>query len=83
VNTWTLIQFYSSCSSGPESEPAAPLPRPYTHSGLVDAGEAQPDQERMMDLFEARDVYGIIAMMRRRRGVTVEAVARWEARERS
>jgi hypothetical protein len=35
----------------------------------------------MMDLFEARDVDGIIEMMARHRGAAVEAVARWEARE--
>ena len=56
---------------------------PYTYSGLVDADEAHQDHERMMGLFEARDVDGIIEIMRRHRGITVEAVARWEARERS
>ncbi len=56
---------------------------PYTYTGLVDAEEAHQDHERMMDLFEARDVNGIIEMMRRHRGIAVEAVARWESRERS
>ncbi len=56
---------------------------PYTYTGLVDAEEAHQDHERMMDLFEARDADGIIEMMRRHRGIAVEAVARWEARERS
>jgi DNA-binding GntR family transcriptional regulator len=55
---------------------------PYTYTGLVDAEEAHQDHERMMDLFEARDVDGIVEMMRRHRGIAVEAVARWEARER-
>ena len=33
-----------------------------------------------MDLFEARDLDGIIEMMTQHRGLAVEAVARWEAR---
>jgi hypothetical protein len=36
----------------------------------------------MMDLFEARDVDGIIDLMARHRGQAVEAVARWEAHSR-
>ena len=55
---------------------------PYTFTGLVDTEAAHQDHERMMDLFEARDVDGIIEMMRRHRGLAVEAVARWEARTR-
>jgi DNA-binding GntR family transcriptional regulator len=52
---------------------------PYTFTGLADAEKAQQDHEQMMDLFEARDVDGIIEMMTRHRGLAVEAVARWEA----
>lgn len=55
---------------------------PYTFTGLVDAEAAQQDHERMMDLFEARDLDGIIEMMTRHRGIAVEAIARWEARAR-
>jgi DNA-binding GntR family transcriptional regulator len=55
---------------------------PYTFTGLVDIDEAQHDHERMMDLFEARDVDGVIEMMTRHRGLAVEPVARWEARSR-
>lgn len=54
---------------------------PYTFTGLVDTEEAQRDHERMMARFEARDLDGIIEMMARHRGLAVEAVARWEARE--
>ena len=54
---------------------------PYTFTGLADSEEAQQDHERMMDLFEARDVDGIIEVMTRHRGLAVEAVARWEARK--
>jgi hypothetical protein len=36
----------------------------------------------MMDLFEARDVDGVIEMMTQHRGLAVEAVARWEALKR-
>jgi len=53
---------------------------PYTFTGLVDIDETRQDHERMMDLFEARDLDGIIEMMTRHRGLAVEAVARWEAR---
>jgi DNA-binding GntR family transcriptional regulator len=56
---------------------------PYTYTDLMDAEKAHQDHERMMDLFEARDVEGIIEMMRRHRGIAVDAVARWEAREQS
>lgn len=56
---------------------------PYTFTGLVDIDEARHDHEQMMDLFEARDVDGIIDLMARHRGQAVEAVARWEARSRS
>ena len=56
---------------------------PYTYTGLVDTEEARHDHERMMDLFEAHDVDGVIEMMIRHRGLAVEAVARWEARSRS
>ena len=55
---------------------------PYTFTGLVDIDEARHDHERMMDLFEARDLDGIVEMMTRHRGLAVEAVARWEARSR-
>ena len=55
---------------------------PYTFTGLVDIDEARHDHEQMMDLFEARDVDGIIDLMARHRGQAVEAVARWEARSR-
>jgi DNA-binding GntR family transcriptional regulator len=55
---------------------------PYTFTGLVDTEEAQRDHEWMMDRFEARDVDGVIEMMASHRGHAVEAVARWEARER-
>ncbi len=55
---------------------------PYTFTGVVDTEEAQRDHERMMGLFEARDVDGVIEMMTRHRGLAVEAIARWEARER-
>ena len=55
---------------------------PYTFTGLVDTEEAQREHERMINQFEARDVDGIIEMMTRHRGHAVEAVARWEARER-
>jgi DNA-binding GntR family transcriptional regulator len=53
---------------------------PYAFTGLVDIDEARHDHERMMDLFEARDLDGIIEMMTQHRGLAVEAVARWEAR---
>src|SRR5512133_2016695 len=56
---------------------------PYAFTGLVDIDEARHDHEQMMDLFEARDVDGIIDLMARHRGQAVEAVARWEARSRS
>jgi len=56
---------------------------PYTYTGLVETEEARHDHERMMDLFEAHDLDGIIEMMTRHRGLAVEAVARWEARSRS
>jgi hypothetical protein len=36
----------------------------------------------MMDLFQARDLDGIIETMTRHRGLAVEAVARWEASSR-
>jgi hypothetical protein len=36
----------------------------------------------MTGRFEARDVDGIIELMTQHRGLAVEAVARWEARER-
>ena len=55
---------------------------PYTVTGLVDIDEARHDHERMMDLFELRDLDGIIEVMTRHRGLAVEAVARWEARSR-
>ena len=55
---------------------------PYTFTGLVDTDEARHDHERMMDLFEMRDLDGIIEVMARHRGLAVEAVARWEARSR-
>ena len=53
---------------------------PYTFTGLVDTDEARHDHERMMDLFAARDLDGVIETMARHRGLAVEAVARWEAR---
>ena len=56
---------------------------PYTFTALVDIDGARHDHERMMDLFEAHDVDGIIEMMTRHRGLAVEAVARWEARSRA
>jgi len=56
---------------------------PYTFTGLVDIDRAQHDHERMMDLFAAHDVDGVIEMMTRHRGLAVEAVARWEARSRA
>ena len=56
---------------------------PYTFTALVDTGESDRDHERMMELFGARDVNGIIEIMTRHRGIAVEAVARREARERS
>ena len=56
---------------------------PYTFTALVDTEESDRDHERMMELFGARDVNGIIEIMTRHRGIAVEAVARWEARERS
>ena len=55
---------------------------PYTFTSLVDTADADRDHERMLDLFEARDVDGVIEIMTRHRGISVEAVARWEARER-
>ena len=55
---------------------------PYTHTGLVETGEARHYHERMMDLFKAHDLDGIIEMMTRHRGLAVAAVARWEARSR-
>jgi DNA-binding GntR family transcriptional regulator len=55
---------------------------PYTFTGLVDIDETRQDHERMMVLFEARDLGGIIETMTRHRGLAVEAVARWEARSR-
>ena len=55
---------------------------PYTFTGLVDTDEARHDHERMMVLFEARDLDGIIETMTRHRGLAVEAVARWEGRSR-
>ena len=56
---------------------------PYTFTALVDIDGAQHDHERMMDLFEAHDVDGVIETMTRHRGLAVEAVARWEARSRA
>ena len=53
---------------------------PYTFTGLVDIDEARHDHERMMDLFGARDLDGVIETMTRHRGLAVEAVARWKAR---
>ena len=44
---------------------------PYTFTGLVDIDEARHDHERMMDLFEARDLDGIIEMMTRHRGLWI------------
>jgi len=41
------------------------------------------DHERLVGLFEAHDVDGVIEMMTRHRGLAVEAVARWEARSRA
>ncbi|HEY2262363.1 MAG TPA: GntR family transcriptional regulator [Streptosporangiaceae bacterium] len=55
---------------------------PYTFAGLVDAEKAQRDHERMIPRFEARDEDGIIELMTQHRGLAVDAVARWEARER-
>ena len=55
---------------------------PYTFTGLVDTEKAHQDHERMLDLFQARDVDGIVEMMTRHRGLAVEAVARWEALKR-
>jgi DNA-binding GntR family transcriptional regulator len=55
---------------------------PYTFAGLADVDEAQHDHERIMDLFAARDLDGVIETMTRHRGLAVEAVARWEARSR-
>jgi DNA-binding GntR family transcriptional regulator len=55
---------------------------PYTFTGLVDAEKAQQDHERMIGRFKARDVDGIVELMTHHRGLAVEAVARWEARER-
>jgi DNA-binding GntR family transcriptional regulator len=52
---------------------------PYTFTGLVDTEDSDRDHERMTDLFQARDVNGIIETMTRHRGIAVEAVARWEA----
>ncbi len=52
---------------------------PYTFTGLVDVEDSARDHERLLDLFEARDVGGVIETMTRHRGVSVEAIARWEA----
>ena len=49
----------------------------YSLSGLVDIAEAHQDHERMTDLFEARDVNGVIETMTRHRGLAVQAIARW------
>jgi DNA-binding GntR family transcriptional regulator len=54
----------------------------YTFAGLADAEKAQRDHERMIPRFEARDEDGIIELMTQHRGLAVDAVVRWEARER-
>jgi DNA-binding GntR family transcriptional regulator len=56
---------------------------PYTHAGLVSSEASHADHEKMMKLFQARDVDGVISAMVAHRGKSVEAVARWEARQRN
>ena len=56
---------------------------PYTYTGQVDNEASQRDHERMMVLFEARDVEGVIETMAHHRGMSIEAIACWEARQRS
>ncbi len=48
----------------------------------MDAEASNHDHEAMTDLFEARDVDRVIEMMARHRGIAVEAVALWQARDR-
>jgi DNA-binding GntR family transcriptional regulator len=55
---------------------------PYTYAGLVNSEAAHLDHEKLMMLFEARDAAGVIEAMVSHRGKSVEAVARWEARQR-
>ena len=42
---------------------------PYTYTGLVNSEASRQDHERMMDLFEARDVDGVIETMMHHRHV--------------
>lgn len=54
----------------------------YTFTGLANSEASHQDHAALMGFFEARDVDGVIATMSLHRGISVEAVARWEARER-
>ncbi|HEY1624839.1 MAG TPA: GntR family transcriptional regulator [Streptosporangiaceae bacterium] len=55
---------------------------PYTYAGLVNSEASHADHEKLMTLFQARDVDGVVDAMVAHRGKSVEAVARWEARQR-
>jgi DNA-binding GntR family transcriptional regulator len=55
---------------------------PYTFTFEADSEAWHRDHERMIELSQARDVGGVIETMTRHRGLAVEAIARWEARQR-
>jgi len=55
---------------------------PYDLTGRVNWEASQRDHKRMTDLSEAGDVDGVIETMAHHRGLGVEVVARWEARQR-
>lgn len=53
----------------------------YNVSGLVSSEACHRDHERIIELSQARDVDGVIEAMTRHRGLSVEAVARWETKQ--
>ena len=55
---------------------------PYDLTGEVNNEASHRDHKRMMELSEAGDVNGVIETMEQHRGLGVEVVARWEARQR-
>jgi DNA-binding GntR family transcriptional regulator len=56
---------------------------PYNFTLEVNSETSHHDHERMIELSQARDVDGVIETMARHRGLSVEAIARWEARQSS
>jgi DNA-binding GntR family transcriptional regulator len=53
---------------------------PYAFTCLVGGEASHRDHEQLIDLFEAREVPGVIETMARHRGPSVDAIARWQAR---